>query len=566
MRRALLLVLGLGSATFVSFVLFPGHTYLLGDTQLYLPMLERLDAPGYLSRDLVATHAHLRYTVYDEVTLFLHNISGISFRTALLAQQVTFRAAGVLGAFLLGRSAGLSDLFAFVIATLPNLIGTLPGPGISLLEPLPCGFALDLVLLSMGLLSRGRPLVAGLAGGFALLYDVPIALPYWALIAAVGWFDRSLRPLCRAALTVLLVFILLLANLAQLQPGVVEPQPFLTRLSDRTAAIQRYSGSSAWVSLWAGREIWNYLAIWVCGAWATSRIWNRFNGQMRWLFVLLPSLGIASVPVSYLLLEGLRWSAIPQIQPARELAFTVVASSLACGIAGVTAARDRKLTEALAWLTVLFALPLQSRILDLLSIANIAHFAELIFSITLAAILVWLVLQFGRTKLTSVVLVLPLLAMLAGTATRWLRHVPNFNNTSIDEIADWAENNTWGSSMFLFPDAGRALYPGRFRAESRRPLWVDWESGSLSNYFESFADDWYERWKATMDQPFSPAHLQGMLSLPLDYLVLKQTNRLAAVKPVFVNHDFLVYDARDLRQTLARSHFPDTVRSEPRTE
>lgn len=278
---------------------------------------------------------------------------------------------------------------------------------------------------------------------------------------------------------------------------------------------------------------------------------------MRWLFLLLPSLGIVSVPVSYGLLEGLRWSAIPQIQPARELIYTVITSSLGCGIAGLTAALDRRIPEALLWLTVVFAVPLQPHMLDLLGIATITHLAELIFSIALAATLVGLVLQFGGTKLRPVVLVVPLLAMLAGTATRWLQHMPKVNNTSIDEIAIWAQNNTWGSSMFLFPDAGRALYPGRFRAESRRALWVDWKSGSLSNYFESFADDWYERWQGTMDQPFSPAHLQSMLSLPVDYLVLKRTDRLPGVKPVFANHDFVVYDARELRQILARSRPPD---------
>src|SRR5205814_5382690 len=133
-------------------------------------------------------------------------------------------------------------------------------------------------------------------------------------------------------------FVLLLANLAQLQPGVLEPQVFFGEVSASMAALQHYRTSNSWVSLWAGRDIWHYLVIWVCGLWATARIWPALNRQMRWFFLLLPFLGIISVPGSYLLLEQLRWSLIAQIQPARELLFTVAVASLACSVAGLRAA------------------------------------------------------------------------------------------------------------------------------------------------------------------------------------------------------------------------------------
>ena len=38
--------------------------------QIYLPMLERVDAPGLLSRDLVAANPTLSLTAYDEATVF----------------------------------------------------------------------------------------------------------------------------------------------------------------------------------------------------------------------------------------------------------------------------------------------------------------------------------------------------------------------------------------------------------------------------------------------------------------------------------------------------------------
>lgn len=163
MRRALLLWLGIAAVTWLQFEYFPGHTYLQSDTQIYVPILERLDAPGYLSRDLVATRPVVTYTVYDEVTLFLREAGGLDFKTALMAQQVVCRAAFFLGVFLLVKATGLGDLASFAVAMLLSLGAILPGPKALLVEhePVPGGLSLGLVFLSMGLLARGRPLLSG---------------------------------------------------------------------------------------------------------------------------------------------------------------------------------------------------------------------------------------------------------------------------------------------------------------------------------------------------------------------------------------------------------------------
>jgi hypothetical protein len=513
-------------------------------------MLERLDAPGYLSRDLVATHPHLTYTIYDEVALFVHAVAPLNFKTALIAQQLLFRAAGVLGAFLLAQAIGLDNLLAFLIAALLNLGAALTGPEVWLVEyePVPRAFATGLVLLGIGLLAKEKPLLAGLAGGLALLYDPVIAAPFWVVVLAALIFDRHLRPLLRPAATVLLVFILLLANLAQLQPGVLEPQVFFGEVSASVATIQRYRPSHAWVSLWAARDIWQYLAIWICGLWATARIWPALNRQTRCFFVLLPLLGIISVPASYLLLEQLRFSLIPQVRPAQELLFTVGTASLACSVAGIRAALQRRYWEALLWFVVVFALPLQVRVLDLLRVTDPTNLLQLVLCIVLAGLLAAFLTQFGSTKLRPAVLVVPVLAIVAAPTIGRVQNYSDVEKEPIAEVANWAEKNTWGSSMFLFPDAGRNLYPGMFRAESRRAVWVDWKSGGLGDYFESFANDWWERWQHTMQGSFSAEHLQGMLSLPVDYYVLKRANYLADVKPVFGNREFVVYDSGDLRR------------------
>ncbi|MGI9069749.1 MAG: hypothetical protein ACR2JB_00085 [Bryobacteraceae bacterium] len=551
MRRALLLCVGIVSVTWLGFKIVPGHTYLQADTQIYVPMLERLDAPGYLSRDLVATHSHLTYTIYDEVTLFLHAVGGLSLKAALIDQQLLYRAAEVLGAFLLARAVGLNDLFAFLVAALLNLGAALRGPGVWLLdcEPVPRAFAVALVILAMGLLAREKPLLAGMAGGLAVLYDPFATTPFWVVIFVALTFDRNLRSLLRPASTILLIFVLLLANLAQLQPGVLEPQIFFGKISTDLANVQQYIASDAWVSLWAGRDIWQYLVIWICGMWATARIWPALNRQTRWLFMLLPALGIISVPVSYMLLEQLRWSLIPQVRPARALLFTVAIASLACSVAGIRAALRHKSWEALLWFVLVFALPVNVRVLDLLRVSNGRSLLQLTLCVALAGLLAISVRQFGSTKMRPVVLLIPLIAIVAAPRIGGVENYSKINQETIAEVADWAENNTWGGSMFLFPDAGHDLYPGIFRAESRRPVWVDWESGSLANYFESFAHDWQERWRQTMQGQFSPARMQGILSLPVDYYVLKRANHLAEVKPVFENREFVVYDSEDLRKS-----------------
>jgi len=103
--------------------------------------------------------------------------------------------------------------------------------------------------------------------------------------------------------------------------------------------------------------------------------------------------------------------------------------------------------------------------------------------------------------------------------------------------------------MFLFPDAGHELAPGMFRAQAKRAVWVDWETGKQSDYFDTFADEWWRRWQDTMQPKLTPERLKSLLSLPIDYYVLHPAARIPGVKPVFENLDWLVYDAHDLRGT-----------------
>jgi hypothetical protein len=432
------------------------------------------------------------------------------------------------------------------MAALFGLGASLLGPAVLLVEyePVPRAFAFGLVVLAIGLLVHDKPLLAGLSAALAFLYHPPTAAPLWGVILLAFLFDKRLRFHLRPTLVILFVAVLLLGNLAQLQPGAVDAQGFFRRVSDWVAEIQSYRTKYVWVRFWAGTDIWHYLFLWICGVWASTRIWPTLNRPMRWFFAVLPVAGILSVPLSYVLLEHFRWALIPEMQPARMLLFTLFIASLSCGMAGFRAISAGRPLEAWLWFVVVLALPMRVTILDLLRVTDAVNATQLAISLVLAAALVLLLRSFR-----PLALLVPVAALFVMPTIGHVQNYPKLDKHPIIEVARWAEKNTWGSSMFLFPDAGHELYPGIFRAYSRRALWVDWKSGGQVNYFEPFANDWWTRWKQTMDGHYSAKRLENMLPLPIDYYVLKRENRLANANPVFANSEFSVYDASDLRNS-----------------
>ncbi|HEX4750933.1 MAG TPA: hypothetical protein VH302_15440 [Bryobacteraceae bacterium] len=536
MRRLLLRFVGVAVCTWLEFSVFPGHTFLQAGTQLSVPMLERLANPGFLSRDLVATHSDLEYTAYDEITLSLAEATRSGFQQTLEFQQIASRAAAVLGIALLALSLGMGEVLALFISAIVNLGALLAGPGVAVVdaEAIPRALAWGPLVLVAGLLAREKPLLAGVCAGTALLYDPALTAPLciWVLIALIT--DRRLRRLLRPAFTVICVFALLLANLAQLQPGIVEHQPVFSTISTSFGAIQRFRTPHIWVTAWPRAAVFSYLMIWVSGLWAVARIWPALNRQCRWLLLALPLTGVLGLTASYILLDRLKWAFVPHLQPAQWLVFTVAFSSLACLAAAVKAAKRKKFIEASLWFLVPFSMPVHAELLNLRP-------EQLAIVIAFAAVSALCLTLFSYRRATIVLLVIPLAAIfLLG------RSKPSGVPPTVD-LADWVKQNTWGSSMFLFPDLGRSRAPGEFRARSQRALWVDWNSGGLVPLFPSFASVWWERWQQTMQSGYAPQRLQSDLALPIDYYVLTRSHRLAGIKPVFSNAEFLVYDANDLR-------------------
>jgi hypothetical protein len=284
---------------------------------------------------------------------------------------------------------------------------------------------------------------------------------------------------------VLAVFVLLLANLAQLQPGVAEPRNLWGKIPPAIASIQRFRSPELWVGSWHRWEPAWCLLIAGCCAWGTARVWPRLREPAHWMFAGLPLAGLASVPLSLVLLDGARWYLMPQFQPAIWLLFPAAFCAIACAIACVCTVREGKGWTAAGLFLIVALLPF-----------SMPHRST------------------GR---------------------------------DVNNVANWAFANTWGGSMFLFPDAGRAVDPAVFRAESRRAVWVDWETGKLANVSDSFADEWYRRWQDTMAGDYSTSRLQSFLSLPIDYYVLQRKHAVTGVRPVFADGEFVVYDANDLR-------------------
>ena len=52
--------------TSLSFFLFPGHTILQADTQIYIPILDHMADPSLFTNDMMATRPHVAFTLYDE--------------------------------------------------------------------------------------------------------------------------------------------------------------------------------------------------------------------------------------------------------------------------------------------------------------------------------------------------------------------------------------------------------------------------------------------------------------------------------------------------------------------
>ena len=521
----------------LTFFQFPGHTWLQQDTQIYSPILEHLRHPAVLRNDPLAQHPHVAFTLYDEITRALSGVAGRGFREVLQTQQIATRALGVWGLFLLAESFGFSMWPALTVAAICSLGAYIAGPSVLTFEyePTPRAFAVPLLFCAMGLASHRRWMAASVAGAAAFLYHPPTALPFWAVFGVLLIRRRCWRELALpAAASVILVLA------ARLQGG--GNTPFFARLSPLDEQLQRFRASYVWISMWPASRIVHELILFGISAAAFWRVRTKATAEGAVLLAALSIIGILSMPASWLLLEQMKWSLIPQIQPMRALLFVAIAVQL---LAAVAALRAPSRLESFAWFAVAFLVPMLPVVTDPWSLRPTA-----VALICAGACSVGqaskptrdLRVPPGRRP-TADFEVYPTMALAAFfllPAAGGIVNYPHLHTPELTQLSAWARASTAKDSVFLFADAPRALQPGIFRAEALRAVYVDWKSGGQVNYLPAFATQWWFRWQQTLARPFHPDDLARYSGLGIQYVVMQPNSRLAE-EPVFANSAYLVY-------------------------
>jgi len=241
----------------------------------------------------------------------------------------------------------------------------------------------------------------------------------------------------------------------------------------------------------------------------------------------LPLLGLASMPLSWLLLERARWVLVPQLQPMRLVLFVALMMQFLAAVAGAHAALARRWWESAAWFAVACWLPLQPVVTEPYQWRRVAVLV-LLAAIAVAAMRSRVAPLAGAAAL--------LLIPLAGGVVNYLR----LETPELDQLSQWAARSTAPDAVFLFPDAGRSLEPGVFRSEALRTVYVDWKGGGQVNFVHGFGETWWRRWSQTMADGFRPADVPKYRAAGIDYLVLPPQQRLPQ-DPLFANARYLVY-------------------------
>jgi hypothetical protein len=528
MGRRLLVPAAICALTLLNYFQFPGHTYLQADTQIYVPILEHIWDPSVLTSDLIVQKPHVSFTLYDELAEGLRKLTGLPFRQVLAAEQILFRALGIFGLYLIASSAGLSTAASLLVTAIVSLGATIGGPSVLSFEyePTPRGFAVPLLFLGIGLIAHGRWLAASIAGSAAFLLHAPTAYPFWAVYLILALLRRKFVALAPLAAAAVLLWIV-----AQSQAGATQAVTFFSRLDPAQESIQRLRASYVWISIWALQWLPHYVFLYAVTLAAAARLWKTITPELRFFAVGLPLVGMLSVPISYLTLEKMKLALIPQFQPLRALLFVTVMAALLAAIAACVAVRRRHYREAIPWLVLAYLIPVNPNTMQLPP-------ANRIFVVLALAGLALLALWSNHAVVTAVAVVAAFFVIpIFGKVINY----PPLHNPALADLCQWARASTPKSAVFLFPDANRELFPGVFRAEALRPVYVDWKAGGQVNYFKDFGEQWWSRWQDVMAGRLDPADCARFAALSIDYIVVKPDHKLPGRTPAFENARFVAY-------------------------
>ncbi len=335
--------------------------------------------------------------------------------------------------------------------------------------------------------------------------------------------------------------IVLLALHASRQGGAVEHQQFFGRLSPRLEAMQRLRAPYNWVSMWWRQSLLQYVALWAASCWATCRVRARVNQPLRWFVVALPVLALGSVPLSWLLLEQMKWMLMPQVQPARALLFVTAIAQILMSAAGCQAAARRRAWEAAAWFAAVFLIPAMAPLLAWPTLPLAATAAGL----TVATVGALALFRHSRRLGAAAVAAVALCATVAYPALASVHNYRLMETPELAALAAWARNSTPVDAVFLFPAAEhRSGDPGVFRARALRAVYVDWKGGGQVNYLPVFADEWWRRWQQVSGHLPARTHLSVYRTWGVQYVVTRAPAAIPGVAPIYRNRFYCVYAAR----------------------
>jgi hypothetical protein len=232
----------------------------------------------------------------------------------------------------------------------------------------------------------------------------------------------------------------------------------------------------------------------------------------------------------------------------RTVLFLTAMASLMSLAAGLRAAQSARWPEAIAWLAAAAILPTANAVQDILwpNLADFLIVRRLLLVLYVAAGLALTAWSHAaghrwRTKAWLAALVLPffLYPVVGG-----VRNYQTAGSAELDALCRWARSSTAKDAVFLFPDAGRELYPGVFRAQALRAVYIDWQAGGQANYQRDVAAEWWKRWQAIRPDRYRPRDPRGWAGFGVDYVVLRAVHRADAPPPVFENAAYSVYRVR----------------------
>jgi hypothetical protein len=560
--------------TLLSFYQFPGHTWLQQDSQIYVPILEHLRDPTMLANDILVERPHVTFTLYDEIALGLRRATGLGFREILEGQQFVTRALGIWGFYLLATAAGLETAAALLVTAILSLGAMIAGPQVLIFEfePVPRAFAVPLLVLATGLAVHRRFLAAGIAGSVAFLIHPPTVFPFWAVYGCYAarefWRKRDPGEPSLQAFVPLVAAAAILFAAARWQSGESEAQDFFTRVTPLMEKLQRMRTPYVWISTWWKDGLAQYLLVCALATGATVRIRQRMKPELRFFLAGLVTVGVLSMPLSWLLLEEAKWALMPQLQPLRALLFVTLCAIFAAACAGCVAAENRRYLEAFAWFAAAYLAPVNTSVTTL---PAWPHAAVVLLLAALATGAMRLKSSLwggppgprpapwpasgnlaqgsnsGSTGTRADQGVRPTIAIAAVAGfflIPWLGGVVNYpklHTAELEQLAGWARSSTPRDAVFLFPNFGKDLSPGVFRAEALRAVYVDWKGGGQVNYLKELGEQWWSRWQiANRTLPPDEYRKAG-----IDYLVVHPSSSEPGTESlVFRNAQFAVYRLR----------------------